>query len=224
MKKLLGVFLLILSGWLLVGCIEVKEGDKQAIKEELEVGEVPGRISASLSQGLEVLEIDDPGFDFPEEIHRAQVEKYFRLGDLFFGLARQTSMNFNLSILYREGFEVKFVGVLVGDEESRGWNKFLQIQDSQRTDSNNPYYLWSEEGKMFLTVVDQRGAGSGEGILKLMATTDGEDWRIEDCYYFGSNYRGPEEDGDYFEFSKELALHEKKEIKECDNLSFFLVE
>ena len=86
------------------------------------------------------------------------------------------------------------------------------------TDKNNPYYLWAQDGQLYLSIVDQEGAGSGEGNMKLVRLSATGKWDVVDCYYFGASYGDPQRDGDYFGFSQHLDRQEKESPSLCQNL------
>jgi len=173
------------------------------------------RVEHQLREQKEIVEVADPGFQLPSGVYPAQVKKYFQLGDVYFALVLQNSMNISLDL--SEGETISFVGVLTGPEDGK-WERFLRIEDKGGVFKNNPYYMWSEGEEIFLTVVDHNGAGSGEGNMKLAVSHLGWDWPIEKCYYFGASYSGPQ-DGDYLEFSKNLAEQATQPMESCQNVT-----
>ncbi len=173
-------------------------------------------ISAKLEEGENIVEILNPGFTLPEDIHENQVNKFFELDEINFALVLQNSMNIVLDV--PQEFEVSFVGVLIGNEDDEVWEKLLEVVDDEETDKNNPYYLWNEGEDLYLTVVDQNGAGSGEGVMKLFYSQTAEEWEVESCYYFGGNYNDPSTDGDYYEFSMNLEGQDEQPIEDCENV------
>ena len=69
-----------------------------------------------------------------------------------------------------------------------------------------------------LSVVDQNGAGSGEGIMKLFTFSNNGSWKLTGCYYFGGTYNGSSENGDYFAYSSKLSKQTPKPLTECNNV------
>lgn len=197
----------------------VKDNDLDSYIEEEEV-ELTYDISFILEQGENMVEVEDPDFILPNDIHQDQLNKFFKLDDIYFALVLQNSMNVVLNL--PQDFEEAFVGVLIGYEEQNEWSKLLQIQDDDEADKNNPYYMWDEGDRLYLTIVDQNGAGSGEGIMKMFISPSAEEWDMEGCYYFGANYNDPSTDGDYFEFSKNLEDQDEQPIEDCDNVSIVM--
>jgi hypothetical protein len=99
----------------------------------------------------------------------------------------------------------------------------LEIKDSVTTDKNNPYYLVTDGNNLLLTVVDQNGAGSGEGIMKVFALTQTENWELKSCYYFGGHYSDPSTDGDYFASSADFSKQTPQSIEPCNNVQLIPV-
>jgi hypothetical protein len=97
--------------------------------------------------------------------------------------------------------EITFSGVLFAKEGKQEWEKWVEVKDLQDGDKNNPYFLFIDEGMLHMTVVDQRGGGSGEGTMHLLALESKDNWSLKGCYYFGHNYGDPLVDGDYYAHS-----------------------
>jgi hypothetical protein len=152
---------------------------------------------------------------FPSDINEAQVEKYFQMDDLFFALVLRRSMNVPLFSL-PDDFTPTYAGVLVAQQGQVEWTRWVEIRDSVATDKNNPYYLITDNQRLLLTVVDQNGAGSGEGEMKVFALTETNDWVLEGCYYFSSFYSSdPETDRDYFASSVAFSRQTKQPLDRC---------
>jgi len=171
-------------------------------------------VEHQLREGNPVVEVTDPHLQLPSDVYQAQVNKYFRLGDVYFALVLQESRNVTLNL--SDGVSVSFVGILAGIEGG-SWEKFLEIKDKDESLKSNPYYLWSDGEKIFLSVVDQRGENIGEGEMRLAASYLGWYWAVERCYYFGANYDSTR-DGDYYEFSKRLDRQQAQPTGTCDGL------
>ena len=156
----------------------------------------------------ELVEIEDPGFELPASIHQAQIQKYFQIGDTYFALVLENSLNIPLLDL-PEDFEVSFRGVLYNANNDEEWREYIKIMDVD-SQKNNPYYLWSECGKLYLSIIDHNGAGSGEGVNKIFVSTDGIDWQLDSCNYFGSSSE------DYLKEVMGLT-GEQSDITTCEN-------
>jgi hypothetical protein len=165
--------------------------------------------------GAAAQETTMPDIPLPANILPAQIRKCFHLGQFYLALVLQPSMNIWLDL--PAGVVPSFQGLLLTSEGASSWTPFLQIQDHAPTDKNNPYYLWTDQGKLYLTIVDQGGAGSGEGVMKLLALAPEGTWSLVGCYYFGT-YSDPEQDGDYFQFSQRLDLQRALPAEDCANL------
>lgn len=168
-------------------------------------------------QSDDIAEIEDPGFEIPEDIKKeTDPISFFQKGDVYFALIRQPSMN----VRSKSSENTDFFGVLIAYKYERSWKKLLEIGDNEEGVKNNPYYLWTEGDKYKLSIVDQTGAGSGEGKMKILTSSDLKNWELTECYYFGENYDSPEEDGDYFEYSKKIDEQRTLPQDECSNLTW----
>jgi len=168
-----------------------------------------------VKDGTPIVEIADPKILLPDDVQPGQITKYFQLGTISIGLVLQPSMNVRLDLPNQ--YVPSFTGLLVS-EAGTPWRKYLEIRDTEPTDKNNPYYLWAQEGHLYLSIVDQHGAGSGEGNMKLVRLSARGKWEVVDCYYFGASYSDPQRDGDYFGFSQHLDRQEKESPSLCQNL------
>lgn len=162
--------------------------------------------------GSPVKEIADPHMRLPDDVHPGQIKKYFQLGAISIGLVLRPSVNVTLNLPAH--FTPSFAGLLIS-EGGTPWRKYLEIRDTEPTDKNNPYYLWARDGQLYLSVVDQSGAGSGEGIMKAMRLSATGEWELDGCYYFGAGYRDPQSDGDYFAFSQYLDRQKQETASAC---------
>ena len=178
------------------------------------------QIKENLARGDQFVVTKKRQLALPSDINDDQLAEFFEWGDLVLTLVRRKSMNVWLRAV-PQNYNTTFSGILIADFEEGKWEKYLQIHDVSSTDKNNPYYLWSTDKTVFLSIVDQNGAGSGEGIMKLMTMNDGETWELDSCYYFGGNYNIPSEDGDYFEYSKKLNQHTELRLSysTCHNIT-----
>ncbi|MBD3362837.1 hypothetical protein GF362_03900 [Candidatus Dojkabacteria bacterium] len=144
-------------------------------------------LEEQISKSSSITKTDNPGFTLDEDIHPDQLKEVYKLGELYITLTQKPSVNIPINAP-----NATYSGLLIGDNIDKLWEKLLLIQDSNETDKNNPYALWLEDNKLFLTIVDQNGAGSGEGILKLYSTIDGKTWIKQDCNYYVPEIGSPE--------------------------------
>ena len=50
---------------------------------------------------------------------------------------------------------------------------------------NNPYEIVAKGGNIYVLVVDQLGAGRGEGTAKIVKSEDGgQEWKLMSCFYY----------------------------------------
>lgn len=201
-----------------------KYGWNEPPNNSAQIRYVINTIIKTAKNGIKMEEITDPGFALPTSIEKAQVNKYFQMGDYYFALVLRPSMNLPLLDL-PSGYEYKFCGILIAKKGglikngSEAWQQFASIRDTNvkqitenygnsststgsglirikefGIDKNNPYFLRIKEGKIMLSVVDQNGAGSGEGILKPFELGENGEWNLKGCYYFTGDALGR----DYF--------------------------
>lgn len=202
---------------LLAGCIVAPApGASPTIAPEKGITQ---RIVHHLQAGETLDEITAIELPLPAHIAQKQLQRYFRLGDLTFALALRPSVNVPLPL--PSNSTPTFAGLLIS-VQGAPWQPYLQLKDQSGAAKNNPYYLWLEDGALYLTVVDQLGAGSGEGNLTLLRLpTDGV-WAFAGCYYFGF-YGDPAQDGDYFAASRQLDRQQKQADELCANLQIVLL-
>lgn len=174
------------------------------------------QIVDALKTGLTIKKINNPSLKLPPNINEAQILNYFQLGSIYFALVMRSSMNVVLNV--PKDYSTTFAGVLVSKPGESQWTGFTEIKDKQVGSKNNPYYLWTDSNKLRLSVVDQNGAGSGEGAMKLFTFSNNGNWELTGCYYFGGTYSDPSADGDYFEYSSKLSKQTPKPLTECKNV------
>lgn len=205
----------ILGVMFLSGCSvqPMKEPDKKLEnKKEPKVSHFT-QMNESLMAGSLLREISNPGLILPKDIEETHIKKYFELDNLIFALVLRSSMNVLLEV------PSDFSGVLIAEKGDPEWKTLLEIQDlnPDKSSKNNPYYLFIDKKKLLLTIVDQNGAGSGEGIMKVFALSEKNDWNLDSCYYFGGSYNDPTTDGDYFAFSTKFSKQTIQQIESCDD-------
>ncbi|OGY42335.1 MAG: hypothetical protein A2Y67_04380 [Candidatus Buchananbacteria bacterium RBG_13_39_9] len=170
-------------------------------------------LAAQLKSKADLTETAPVEIPLPASIKAGQIQKYFIFGDLYLALVLQPSMNVLLPDV-PVNYTAPWVGVLAARKNDTTWTQILRLSDQVQTDKNNPYYLWLKGNKIFLSVVDQNGAGSGEGMMKVLTLDNQNHWVLDGCYYFNGTYT----DGDYFIFSQYLDKAEPRPLSECSNL------
>ncbi|MCX6744113.1 MAG: hypothetical protein NTX82_01155 [Candidatus Parcubacteria bacterium] len=162
-------------------------------------------------------EITKPNLSLPADINSGQIQKYFLYGNIYYALVMQSSMNILLDAPVE--FKPQFVGLLKANEGDNVWSKFIEIKDKIATDKNNPYYLWLDNKQLYLSVVDQNGAGSGEGIMKLFLIAD-DKTALNGCYY----YPGTPTEIDYFSHTRNIGKFESQPLEICNNVQINLIK
>jgi len=214
----------ILASVLLAGCtvVPTKNTNVPTGNVNGQTTSFTAQIVQLLNNGASIQEIGNPNLTLPSDINSNQIEKYFRLDAIMFALVMRNSMNVVLSL--PAGFTPTYSGVLVAPQGSAHWTKLLEIKDAVATDKNNPYYLAVDNKKLLLTVVDQNGSGSGEGIEKVFTLSAANNWTLDSCYYFGGSYSDPSTDGDYYAFSAKFASQTPKPIASCSDVQLVSLE
>jgi hypothetical protein len=76
-------------------------------------------------------------------------------------------------------------GILFAKRKEKEWKVYTKIKELSNS-SNNPYFLDYQNGRLYALIVDTNGAGSGEGIGKLMSIADNSNsWVLDKCFYYG---------------------------------------
>lgn len=211
------IFLTIFVCLFLSGCktISLKEPEKSAENQSAQKISLTARINQALQAGDDITEIDNPNLSLPADINAGQIKKYFKIDNILFALVLRNSTNVVLTL--PDDFTPSFTGVLAAKQGDMKWVKFSEIEDAKETDKNNPYYLTKENDGLLLTVVDQNGAGSGEGQMKVFKLTEKNEWNLNNCYYFGESYNDAETDGDYFAYSAIFFKQALQPAESCTN-------
>lgn len=116
--------------------------------------------------------------DLPVGLDNEQVSDTYKFEDQYFAIFQKSNFNFPVSS------DVQRSGVLTANEGDTSWKILLEIEDLPET-KNNPYDIAIYNGVMYVLIVDHNGAGSGEGIAKLIKSNNrGKSWEITDCFYF----------------------------------------
>jgi len=77
-----------------------------------------------------------------------------------------------------------YAGVVRRTAGATEWQEYIKIISEPDQAKNNPYKLWVGDG-LYLLLVDQFGAGSGEGTAKLIKVTPENDTYDQvKCFYY----------------------------------------
>lgn len=175
------------------------------------------QINQSLKNHSTIGEIVKPNLVLPPDVNANQITKYFKMDDIQFALVLRNSMNIQQPVPI--DFKPSFVGILVAGQNDKQWSKLLEVKDIDVNVSseNNPYYLFIENEKLLLTIVDQNGAGSGEGNMKVFALSEKVGWKLQGCYYYsGVTIKAPI-NSDSYSFTANLNKQDRQPIETCIN-------
>lgn len=123
----------------------------------------------------------------PSEEQKKYFVRYFQLGNLQLALAQEKSSNAYVDFV-AENDNGTLVGMWYAQPTDTEWKQFLHIRNT--TDEgiearNNPFYIWNSKQTLHLLLIDDQGAGSGEGTAKVLDSIDnGQSWWISRCFYY----------------------------------------
>jgi len=127
----------------------------------------------------------------PAEIKPIQFQNAYRLYEsVYFGIIQQPNSNIYLPDAEgRQTEPVEFAGIIFTQDNGKTWSNFFEIKNEYADDSGpvhlNPVGMFWYEGRYYVDLADDRGAGSGEGNLLRYWTSDAQNWTREtECYYF----------------------------------------
>lgn len=135
-----------------------------------------------------LLEIDQPGtISFSStDVGRNQPVRYFKLGDMYLMLSAHPG---SLSLATDFSRPAENTGIWYASSSTAAHWQPLTVLSNSSWIQNNPFYLWSSKGKLNLLAIDGRGAGSGEGLAKVLTSSNGgANWKITRCFYYGGNF------------------------------------
>jgi hypothetical protein len=210
MKKYL---ILLLFVALISGCAG-KKNTTNPIAQNLNLAEPLKEKTVSQASSEEIA---NPNLILPADVNAGQIQNFFQNGDLYYALVRRQSMNILTDT--PSDFQPKFVGVLKAKQGDKAWTKYIEIKDLVATDKNNPYFLWTSKEQLRLTVVDQNGAGSGEGLLKLFKIENNQSSLIG-CYYYPATGSAKE----YFSDTKNFSKFTAQPMESCNNVELSVIK
>lgn len=132
----------------------------------------------------------------PSDIYRTQVGKEVSIGNTKYLFILQGNSNYNIPI--PDGENEKWAGILSSNGNGKTWKKFFTIKDPTVTEDgrtvtwrHNPLSITSVNGNIVIDLVDERGAGSGEGNLTRLSSINGTEWTKIGCFYYPGSEGGP---------------------------------
>lgn len=162
---------------------DTSAGVLQNIPDRLTVHE---NLSAQLtSQPL--VEITQHDITLPADYAADELEgaavRYYRAGtDTYFALVQTGG---SMSLRPADRTTTINTGVWYATSQTGGhWKSYLEITNPGSV-QNNPFHFWSDKNTLNLLTIDYHGAGSGEGIAKILTSEDGGSvWFTSECFYF----------------------------------------
>lgn len=79
-------------------------------------------------------------------------------------------------------------GIISSVDNGKTWTKFYTVNNNLGTDNivtrQNPVGMFERNSVLYVDISDTHGAGSGEGYVTRLETTDaGKSWKKVGCYY-----------------------------------------
>lgn len=123
---------------------------------------------------------DSVELQLPSDIHGAQVHREYTFGDERFLIYQRPNMNIPIIESNDES------GVLSAKEGDVEWKNFFKIRELAQSKNNVFFFEYDTDLNKYVTLlVDANGAGSGEGIAKLVSLDKEEaSWEVLDCFYY----------------------------------------
>lgn len=113
----------------------------------------------------------------PDGILPQQIVKTYSFDGVEYALYQRGNMNIPM--------DGNKSGILISNKNEKVWREYIEVKDLSEQ-ANNLYSIDHVNGKYYLLAVDAGGAGSGEGIAKLIAIPKGsKSWSIQKCFYYG---------------------------------------
>jgi hypothetical protein len=123
---------------------------------------------------------EEGNYNLPLGIYQEQVYKEFAIGTRRFLVYQRPNMNVPI---YQSNNESGVLYALEGDIE---WNSFIKVRELGESKNNVFFfdYDFDLDGYVIF-LIDANGAGSGEGIAKLISSVQGGDsWDVLNCFYY----------------------------------------
>ncbi len=200
MKKYVGVVLIVLT---LSGCAQARPSTKEnkenilsshrvadtplttgkIVKDTLAI--VPSLFSSLLPLVLEetsLVEVPVPAQEFViQNASTQQFRRFFKLDNYYLALVQHSSSN---SFIASDVSTSTGIWYASATNSILEWKPWLMIIGPSYVE-NNPFYIWNEREVVHVLLIDNRGAGSGEGIAKVLTSLDaGMHWSVSKCFYY----------------------------------------
>ena len=119
-----------------------------------------------------------PELPLPAGLEPAQLKNYQQIDNSHYSAFLKLNMNHPIeSSIFRSGY-------LISPLNSNAWKVLYEIIETGQA-SNNPYLIWKESDLYYTVIVDTNGAGSGEGIAKLLSINlISNSWNNLHCFYY----------------------------------------
>jgi len=132
-------------------------------------------------------ESEDPNIDssedvtepnLPSDIYPEQIYKEYEFDGVRYLTYRRSNMNIPIDDCNDES------GILYANTGDIEWKHFAKINELGSS-KNNAFILDYVSNQYFILIIDANGAGSGEGIAKLLRLGEGEsEWELLYCFYY----------------------------------------
>jgi len=155
-----------------VFCTEMDCESTETENEE-EIEETGEKLDDSEKEAEEVIELE-----LPIEVNEEQVYREYDFGDVRYLVYQRTNMNIVFNEIYEES------GILYADPNDSVWKSFLRINELGSS-KNNVFLLDYDNNEFLALIIDASGAGSGEGIAKLVSFNESlKNVEMLNCFYY----------------------------------------
>lgn len=148
------------------------------------IGMVPAQLNAYPLIEVTQKEVYLP--DHTDELHGQAVRYYHSGDDMYFALTQHGG---SMSLLPASGDYPIATGIWYATPQTEGhWKQYLEIKkDDSQEIQNGPFHFWTDGKTVNVLAIDYNGAGSGEGVAKVLTSEDyGRSWYTSHCFYYTS--------------------------------------
>ncbi len=173
-------------------------------------------LQKALDEGAQIKELRAYQIkNLPEDIYEAQIYRTFEVNKEIL-LATVYQQNLSSPVVIAGDPTINWKGILISTDSGKSWKKWYQTKDVFDSDGQpsryNPNYIFNDGNILYIDMLNDAGAGSGEGNLQRLSSKDGGfNWRQEKCFYYTPEAFFTVEDGNYVEPIKPWELQEETE-------------
>ncbi len=121
--------------------------------------------------------------NLPAEIQPGQIGPAFSDGKNTYLFIEQPNLNYPLNNIVKD--TISFAGILHSQDNGKSWRIFFSIPEVIKVSKRpfNPISIFIKDNRLWVDLVDDNGAGSGEGVMARFSYNE-QKWVKQNCYYF----------------------------------------